>query len=109
MFGTVVSLPRTPSEARLVAEALEALARAMRDWPLETWVDLEAEPPDPVPAPPMNQLFDRLVVQAAPLAIHTRSREEATRSAEVTAAVLRSLWPEVPEPRTLTLTGAALP
>jgi hypothetical protein len=109
MFGAVVSLPRAPSEARLVAEALEALARALRDWPLETWQQIEQRPVTPEAAPPLSRLLDRLVVQAAPLAVHAHGRDEAIRSAEVTAAVLRALWPAQSQPPALALFRAALP
>jgi len=37
MFEGSISLPQNPREAALIAENLEALARALREWPADTW------------------------------------------------------------------------
>ena len=94
MFGPVLSMTQSPLEARLAAEALESLARALRDWSPDTWRQVR----DTAREPRSETLFERLVAQAAPLALHPRQRREAIRSAETTAAVLRCLWPDTPRP-----------
>jgi hypothetical protein len=92
MFNSCLSLPKTPREARLVAEALESLARALREWPADAWRRPGGAPAAKGSGP--DSLFERLVARARPLALDRRQREEAIRSAEAVAAVLRVLWPE---------------
>ncbi|HEX2183942.1 MAG TPA: hypothetical protein VHN78_00380 [Chloroflexota bacterium] len=75
-----------------MAEALESLARALREWPAEAWRRLGAAPVTQGSGP--DSLLERLVARARPLALDRHQREEAIRSAEAVAAVLRVLWPE---------------
>jgi|SRR5579864_37084 len=89
-FEACLSLPRDPHEARLIADNLDALARALRDWPAEAWQRLLDSG-----APTGDGLFERLAQRAAPAAADKRTRSEAARSAEAVAGVLRVLWPEV--------------
>ena len=91
MFNSCLSVPKTPYEARLVADALESLARALREWPADAWCQLGAAA---ARASGPESLFERLVARARPLALDPRQREEAIHSAEAVAAVLRVLWPE---------------
>jgi hypothetical protein len=88
MFSACLSLPKNPREAQLVAEHLEALARALHEWPTNAWKRITADQSR------RDSLFERLVAQAAPLALDPTRRTEALASAECTAAVLRCLWPE---------------
>jgi hypothetical protein len=108
MFEACLTLPQNPREARLVADVLERLARALNDWPREAWQKLAAERPSSSAG-----LFERLVARVAPLALVAGEREAARASAEATAAVLRCLWPESlpaaaiagePERRTVVMT-----
>jgi hypothetical protein len=89
MFAACLSLAQNPAEARLVAENLESLARALRDWPAEAWERVASDP-----NPPRDGLFQRLGSKAAPMAKQSRQRTVAIASAEETAAVLRVLWPQ---------------
>ena len=107
MFEACLTLPQNPREARLVADVLERVARALNEWPREAWQKLAAERPSDNPG-----LFERLVTRVAPLAL-SRERDAALASAEATAAVLRCLWPEAgapaavpsePEQRTVVMT-----
>jgi len=88
MFEACLQLPRDPREARLLADALDALARALRDWPAEAWRNVADQP-----APPEAGLFERLVARTAPAALDARQRTRALESAEAVADVLRVLWP----------------
>ena len=91
MFEACLTLPQNPREARLVAESLEAVARALREWPADAWAkvpDADAEGGDD------DGLFGRLVKHVAPLAVRPRACGEAIQSAEAAADVLRCLWPE---------------
>jgi hypothetical protein len=91
-FEACLSLPRDPREAALIADNLEALARALREWPVEAWSKLAG---DEQPETPQNQgLFDRLAVRTAVAAQDPAQREWALASAEAAGAVLRVLWPE---------------
>ena len=94
MFEGSISLPQNPREAALIAENLEALARALREWPADTWQKVgtaaAAEPEGSSAG-----LFERLLVRAAPAALDSRQRTQAVRSAEAAAGVLRVLWPTV--------------
>jgi hypothetical protein len=93
MFQACLTLPQNPREARLVADALERVARALNDWPREAWQKVAAERPATGAG-----LFERLVARVAPVALVNGEREAALASAEATAAVLRCLWPESPAP-----------
>src|SRR4051794_17008650 len=85
-FEACLSLPRNRQEARLVADTFESLARALREWPTESWSAIESTGSS-------ADLFERLVKQTAPYAHDDRSRTQAERSAEAVAGVLRVLWP----------------
>lgn len=89
-FEACLSLPRDPREAELIADNLEALARALREWPDDAWQRLLAED-TPTEA---GGLFERLVVRTAPAAVDKHQRARARESAEAVAGVLRVLWPE---------------
>jgi hypothetical protein len=89
MFEACLTLPQNPREARLVADVLERVARALREWPRDAWQKLAAERPASSAG-----LFERLVARVAPLALVPGERDAALASAEATAAVLRCLWPE---------------
>ena len=91
-FEACLSLPRDPREAKLIADNLEALARALRDWPVEAWQKVAARSGA---AADSGALFDRLLVRTAPAALDPRQRARARESAEAAADVLRVLWPEV--------------
>ena len=107
MFEACLTLPQNPREARLIADVLERVARALNEWPREAWQKLATERPAPGAG-----LFERLVTRVAPLALVKGEREKALASAEATAAVLRCLWPETsaaavlvePERRTVVMT-----
>jgi hypothetical protein len=88
MYEACLSLPRNPYEAGLIAENLEALARALRDWPAEAWRTVASSSPD------SPGLFDRLVSRTAPAALDAGHKTQALESAEAVAGVLRVLWPE---------------
>jgi len=94
MFEGSISLPRNPREAALITENLEALARALREWPEDTWQKVgtaaAAEPEGSSAG-----LFERLVARAAPAALDSRQRTQAVQSAEAAAGVMRVLWPTV--------------
>ena len=89
MFEACLTLPHNPREARLIADVLERVARALNEWPHDAWQRLAAERPASGAG-----LFERLVARVAPLALVPRERKAAVASAEATAAVLRCLWPE---------------
>lgn len=89
MFEACLSLPRDPREAHLLADSLEALARALREWPAEAWRNVGTQP-----GSASASLFERLVARTAPAAREPRNRARALQSAEAVAAVLRVLWPE---------------
>jgi hypothetical protein len=93
MFNSFIALAQSPSEAVVVAEALEAVARALREWDAEAWKKVQDQEVTENPG-----LFERLTVQVAPVATDRKSRAGALRSAEASAAVLRVLWPETTEP-----------
>jgi hypothetical protein len=88
MFEACLQLPRDPREARLLADALDALARALHDWPADAWRTVADQP-----APPEAGLFERLVARTAPAALDARQRPRALASAAAVADVLRVLWP----------------
>jgi hypothetical protein len=87
-FEACLSLPRDPREAALIADNLEALGRALREWPTDGWAQLatSSEAPD--------GLFKRLALRTAQAALDAKQRKHAEQSAEAAAAVLRVLWPE---------------
>ncbi len=87
-FEACLALPHDPREAALIADNLEALARALRVWPAEAWQAVNSS------APESEGLFDRLVARTAPVATDPALRVRSLESAEATAAVLRVLWPE---------------
>jgi hypothetical protein len=89
MFEACLTLPKNPREARLLADNLDALARALRDWPEDAWRKVAARPADS-----SGGLFERLVARTAPAALEPRSRARAMQSAAAVADVLRVLWPE---------------
>ena len=89
MFEACLTLPQNRREARLIADSLDALAGALRDWPTEAWRKVGTSP---TAAPPT--LFERLVARTAPAALDARSRAQVLRSAEAVRDVLRVLWPE---------------
>lgn len=91
MFEACLTLPQNPREARLVADVLERVARALDEWPRDAWQKLAAER-----TANGTGLFERLLARVAPLALVKGEREAALASAEATAAVLRCLWPERP-------------
>jgi hypothetical protein len=100
-FEACLSLPHDPREAAVIADNLEALARALRDWPAEAWRKLDSGATDSAES---TGLFQRLAIRTAPAAVDKQQRAEARQSAEAVAAVLRVLWPETtgvrPEPTT---------
>jgi len=87
MFEACLTLPRDPKEARLIADSLEALAQALREWPTEAWYAVDT-------APKGSGLFERLVARTQEAALDARRKPLATASAEAVADVLRVLWPE---------------
>jgi hypothetical protein len=89
-FEACLSLPHDPREAALIADNLEALARALRDWPVEAWQQLAMKAAD---GSKPNGLFDRLAQNTARAALNSPQRAVAQQSAEAVAAVLRVLWP----------------
>ena len=108
-FEACLSLPRDPREAGLIADQLEALARALRDWPADAWRRVLS---DAVPGE-SGGLFERLVARTAPVALDPRQRARALESAEAVASVLRVLWPEArvstPAPDARHLAAAVTP
>ena len=96
MFEACLSLPRNPREAQLIAATLEALARALREWPTDAWRAVASQGPGTTSTPPGGDsgLFERLVARVAPLVLTVDQRNAAVESAEAAAAVLRCLWPE---------------
>src|SRR5689334_23192110 len=90
-FEACLALPRDPREAALIADNLEALARALRDWPMDAWLKVHAE------TKAEGGLFERLVARAAPAALDPRSKQAAMQSAEAVAGVLRVMWPISPD------------
>lgn len=99
-FEACLSLPRDPREAALIADNLDALARALRSWPVEAWRKLAASAPD---SRTPEGLFERLALRTARAALDDQHRKHAQQSAEAAARVLRVLWPEV-----VPLRGAAV-
>ena len=89
-FEACLSLPRDRREAALIADNLEALARALRDWPDEAWLKLgeKASAGD-------ASLFERLAARTAETGLDAPQRAHAKASALAAADVLRVLWPEV--------------
>src|SRR5207302_7386329 len=92
-FEACLSLPHNPHEAGLIADALEALARALRDWPADAWRKLASDSTATSEGSSVG-LFERLAARTAPAALKPTQRETAVESAEVVASVLRVLWPE---------------
>lgn len=95
MFAPLLTLPKDPAEARLVAEALDGAARALREWPQEAWAQVgqrsEADA-TPLAGGSADGLLERLVHHVAPVAVDPRRRQEAIRAAEAVGDVLRVLW-----------------
>jgi hypothetical protein len=91
MFTACLSLPQSPREAELLAENLEALARALREWTDDEWKRASAANAEMVGE---ENVFSRLVKRTAPFAAEPRQRQRALESAEEVAGVLRVLWPE---------------
>ena len=89
-FDACLSLPRDPREAALIADGLEALARALREWSDEAWGRVLASD-TPTEA---GGLFERLVARTAPAALNKTQNARARESAEEVVNVLRVLWPE---------------
>jgi hypothetical protein len=87
MFEACLTLPKDPKEARLIADSLDALAHALREWPTEAWHAVDTAPKGP-------GLFERLVARTQEAALDQRQKPLATASAEAVADVLRVLWPE---------------
>ncbi len=87
MFQACLTLAQNPNEAQLLAESLEALARALRDWPADAWRKVN-------PNPTGTALFERLLARTQPAALDATRRVQALESAEVVAEVLRAMWPE---------------
>lgn len=100
MFSALLSLPRDRSEARLVADALDGVARALREWPVDAWQQLRQRSADggqttePLVERATAGLLQRLLAHVAPLSGDARRKSQALRSAEVTASVLSVLWPD---------------
>jgi hypothetical protein len=93
MFEACLSLPRNPREAALIADNLEGLARALREWPIEAWRKVSTTPPAANTGDVSSGLFARLVARTAPAALDSQQRARALGSAEAVADVLRILWP----------------
>ena len=96
MFEACLTLPHDPREATLLADQLDSLARALREWPDDAWRTVAATATTAAghADPARGSLFERLVLRTAPAALDPRQRQRALASAEATAAVLRVLWPE---------------
>jgi hypothetical protein len=99
-----LSLPRDAREAALVADSLEALARALREWPAEAWAKLASQG-----STEAGGLFQRLAVRTAEAALDDRQRAHAVNSAEAVASVLRVLWPEASGGRQVVATSVTPP
>ncbi len=95
MFSAILSLPQSPREAKAVADAFDSLVRALREWPAAAWEQVRSAEHATGELPPAPAgLFERLVPLAAPLALDPRHRDEALRSAQAAADVLRVMWPD---------------
>jgi hypothetical protein len=105
MFEACLTLPRDRREATLIADNLDALARALRDWPPAAWRKVADTPSDAR----AGDLFERLVARTAPVALDPRQRARALRSAEAVADVLRVLWPTPAQVATVRDTSASEP
>jgi len=92
-FEACLSLPRDPREAGLIADNLEALAGALRDWPAEAWQRVLSDETQG----DANGLFERLVARTAPAAVDKHGRSQALTSAEACADVLRVMEPNPPD------------
>ena len=88
-FEACLRLPRDPREAALIADNLEALARALREWPDEAWLKLAEQQQ----SPEKGGLFQRLAMHTAEADLDAPQRAHASTSAEAAASVLRVLWP----------------
>ena len=93
-FEACLALARDPHEATVIADNLEALGRALRDWPEDAWYKLAA-----TGAKTDGGLFERLAARTAQSALNSAQRKQAAYSADAVAGVLRVLWPEVTPPR----------
>jgi hypothetical protein len=93
-FEACLSLPRDPREAGLIADSLEALARALHEWPAEAWQKLASNPSPAEGYDTHGGLFERMAVRTAESALDAPQRAAAQDSAEAVASVLRVLWPE---------------
>jgi len=87
-FEACLTLPRDPREAALIADSLDALARALREWPAEAWAKLASQG-----SAETDGLFQRMAVRTAEAALDAPQRAHAVNSAEAVASVLRVLWP----------------
>ena len=94
MFEACLHLPKTAKEADLIAENLDALATALRDWPVEAWQKVEPPDSDPSAEGPNVGLFERLIARTAATALDPRQSTRAMHSARAVAGVLRVMWPE---------------
>ena len=96
-FEACLALAHDPGEATVIADNLEALGRALRDWPEDAWYKLAA-----TGARTDSGLFERLAARTAQSALNSAQRKHAAQSAEAVAGVLRVLWPDAtpsrPEP-----------
>jgi hypothetical protein len=92
MYEACLRLPNNPDEARLLADQLDALAQAMRNWSSDERNTFEA-------ASSTEGLLERLVAHSASAARDPRSRRLAIQSAEASAAVLRVMWPDTQSPQ----------
>lgn len=88
-FEACLALAHDPREATVIADNLEALGRALRDWPEDTWSKLAA-----TGAKTDGGLFERLAARTAQSALNSKQRTQAAQSAEAVVDVLRVLWPE---------------
>jgi len=89
-FEACLRLPRDPREAALIADSLEALARALREWPDEAWLTLDEQQQS---SSEKDGLFHRLAMHTAEADLDPPQRAHASTSAEAAASVLRVLWP----------------
>jgi hypothetical protein len=88
MFEASLTLPKDRREAQLLADNMSALAKALRDWPVEAWQKVDPQ------ASGAAGLFERLVASTQPAALDAKKRTQAMASAEAVADVLRVLWPQ---------------
>jgi hypothetical protein len=100
MFDATLTLAQNRREAQALAETLESVARALREWDVPAW---EAAAERAVTEESSH--FERLIQQVATKELDARGRTQAVRSAEAVTGVLRVLWPsaadlpQIEEPR----------